>query len=354
MLGEHTKLSDEEVASAASVVAMTCGMLLLSDDLPNVNHKRMQIVSKIIPLTGIPAVVLDLHSTREGFPCLMRLWCTDKYDALDSFRQSMSMDAEMGLDHNAEATFFARQISFSVDAKVSPASERRRTCIHVTKGLGTWTIVSISNWLDKATVVHIPPTALLPMGGSVGEKKTTTRKATDSTDGNFFDKSNDGDDDNVVGIHGYHTFGFWSSKYSWLPDHRQGVEQTISRKLNPHETEIYHVKPVTPDAPQYIGSDLHFSCGKEVRSFLVTKHSITITLDTSYHRVGRVFVFLPRMTIEHVRVTVGGSVGRCTAVGNTPKVSDNGSPRLAGRIVQIPVVIHSDGRPQDGEIVIEY
>jgi hypothetical protein len=36
MFGEHTRLTDDEVASAASIVAMTCGMLLLSDDLPKV------------------------------------------------------------------------------------------------------------------------------------------------------------------------------------------------------------------------------------------------------------------------------------------------------------------------------
>ena len=66
MLGEHTRLTDEEVASAATVVAMTCGMLLLSDDLPKVKPKRMQIVSKIFPLTGVSAVVLDLHSTNDG------------------------------------------------------------------------------------------------------------------------------------------------------------------------------------------------------------------------------------------------------------------------------------------------
>ena len=53
MLGNHTKLTNEEVASAASIVAMTCGMLLLSDDLPNVDPERMRIVSKIFPLTGM-------------------------------------------------------------------------------------------------------------------------------------------------------------------------------------------------------------------------------------------------------------------------------------------------------------
>jgi hypothetical protein len=334
MLGEHTRLTDVEVASAASVVAMTCGMLLLSDDLPKVSPKRMLIVSKIFPLTGIPAIVLDLHSTNDGLPSLMRLWCTDKYNVLDSFRDSMSLPDE---DHNAEATFFGRQASFRLDADTSPAMERQRSCIHVTKGLGTWSVLSISNWLDKPSVVRIPPLALLPP----------------LPPGGLFPSSSDSND---VGLHGYHALAFWSSNYSWLPQHceQHGSEETISRKLSAHETEIYHIKPVIPDEPQYIGSDLHFSCGKEVRVFRAFKNMVIITLDTTYHRVGQVFVYIPRTRTDNLRVTVCGEPGRCDAIGNTPRVGSNGSPLLAGRVIRVRVIVHADERPLDGEIKIEY
>lgn len=344
MLGEHTRLTDVEVASSASVVAMTCGMLLLSDDLPKVSPKRMQIVSKIFPLTGIPAIVLDLHSTNDGLPSLMRLWCTDRNDVLDSFRDSMSMD-DMFDDHNAEATFFARQASFNPDCEtVAPANERRRSCIHVTKGLGTWTVLSISNWQDKSTVVHIPPLALLPLP--------------DSDSGGIFDS-----EDSLFGSSltkhpdGYHTFAFWSSRYAWLPDrfrNPDGSIETISKKLLAHETEIYHIKPVTPDQPQYIGSNLHFSCGKEVRLFRAYSNKVNIFLETTYHRVGDVFVFIPRTTTSNLRVTVGGQPARATAVGNVPHVNDSGTSQLIGRVVCIHVVIHADGRDDDGAIKIEY
>jgi hypothetical protein len=78
LLGKTTKLTDLEVASAASIVAMTCGMLLLyQDDSPKVPMERMRIASKIYPMTGATATVLDLHSTNDGMPSLLRLWCTD-------------------------------------------------------------------------------------------------------------------------------------------------------------------------------------------------------------------------------------------------------------------------------------
>ena len=345
MLGGHTRLTNEEIASAASVVAMTCGMLLLSDDLPKVNPVRMQILAKIFPLTGVPAVVLDLHSTNDGLPSLMRLWCTDKFGFLDIFRRSMSTDEDF--DPNAEATYFGRKVSFkgwSSETATPPMTERERSCIHVTKGLGTWTVVSISNWLDKPAVVHVPPPALLTppdSGWGCDDRDTFLRPAS----------SNEGC------VHGYHTFGFWSAKYSWVPHNRRGEdtpEHTISRRLNAHETEIYHIKPVTPEGPQYIGSDLHFSCGKEVHSFNVSSNTVTILLDTTYQRVGHVFVFIPRVNTSNLKATVNDKTTRWDAVGNTPKLSDNGSTRLMGRVIRIKVTVHANGQDNDGRIVLEF
>lgn len=345
MLGNHTYLTDDEVASAASVVAMTCGMLLLSDDLPKVPAKRVNIVSKIFPLTGVPAVVLDLHSTTDGLPSLMRLWCTDRYDFLDEFRTSrdsmsigsISFDDEF--DHNAEATFFGRRASFKHDEENWSAFERQRSCIHVTKGLGTWTIVSISNWSDKSTVLHVPPPALVPLTAD------TTAKA-DPDDRSDVGSVSSGLQE--VGFHGYHVLAFWSSKYSWLPQDCQkvGCIQTISRKLNAHETEIFHVKAVTPETPQYIGSDLHFSCGKEVRSFRVLSNNIVlISLDTTYHRMGHIFVYIPQVRTDGVKATVGGVPGRCDAVGNTPALMTMGVHAFAGalsvsRSSSMPMAVH--------------
>jgi alpha-galactosidase len=341
MLGQHTRLTDDEVASAATIVAMTCGMLLLSDDLPRVPRSRMRIVSKIFPLTGVSAVVLDLHSTNDGLPSLMRLWCTDRYDVHDSFRETVGSihelpdDSQEQYDHMAEATFYAQRVSFNPDVEVPDPSERQRSCIHVTKGLGTWTVVSISNWFDRSAVVRVPPAALNP---PPREDEDLAGFALEQP----------------LAVHGYHVFGFWSSKYSWLADLSSNEENdpdhTVCKKLNPHETEVFHIKQVTPDEAQYIGSDIHFSCGREVLLFHKTEHKVLIRLKTEYRRDGHIFVFLPVTNTANVRVTVNGTKGSWGIAGNVP----NAGKHLVGRVIRVAVLVHGDGRPHDGEIIIEF
>lgn len=246
MLGSHTSLTDDQVASAASVVAMTCGMLLLSDDLPTLSPARLSIVSKIFPLTGVSATVLDLHSTNDGLPSLLRLWCTDRYNLFESLNNEVDQRNGDGVakDHNATATFFARQASFRPDAEPTDPSERRRNCIHVAKGMGTWTVVSLSNWSSKSVMLTIPPPALSPP----------------PTHGWGDDRSTDSGLDDDEDFHGYHVFAFWSSKYSWIAntnadeDGEDDFEHSVGKLLRPHETEVFHIKKVTPDAAQYIGT----------------------------------------------------------------------------------------------------
>jgi len=313
MLGRHTKLTDKEVASAATVVAMTCGMLLLSDDVPKVDPGRAQIVAKIFPLTGIPAIVLDLHSTNDGLPSLMRLWCTDRFEKLELFRKTSSGNE----DHNAEATHFARQASFVAQSKdTSPDVERRRSCIHVTHGLGTWTVLSISNWSDRTTVVQVPPPAI-GSKGSVSNDPIVSQSSSSK--------------------HGYHVFAFWSARYSWIPEYTSQEDATISRRLEPHETEIFHIKPVTPGKAQYVGSDMHFSCGKEVLQFTQSASHLEVVLYNVYRRIGRIFIYIPKTSTDNVRVTVDGKSARADCCGNTPSVSSNGSHMLAGRVLFVPV-----------------
>mmetsp|Transcript_22526 Transcript_22526/g.62579 ORF Transcript_22526/g.62579 Transcript_22526/m.62579 type:complete len:1110 (-) Transcript_22526:33-3362(-) len=345
LLGESTRLSDVEVSSAATVVAMTCGMMLLSDDLTKVSLSRMRIVTKIFPMAGASAIVLDLHSTNDGLPSLMRLWATDRdWEKQDELRKTMNQStANTERDHNAEATFFARQASFVLHEDVPPPNERKRSCIHAPTGLGSWTIVSVSNWSDRTAVLSVPQSALLPpplSGFDAGAADT------------FLD---DEDGSKNANQHGYHVLGFWSSRYSWLPPQSEsGEQETIKSRLEAHETEIFHVKRVEPELPQYIGSDLHFSCCKEVLSFVATTSSIQIELKSDYDRVGSILVFLPVINTQNVKVAVNGTPGQWVTVGNTPKVAENGSPRLVGRVIRIMVVVHAEGEVQDGQISIEF
>ena len=359
LLGESTRLTIQEVASAASIVAMTCGMMLLSDDLTNVSVERMRVLCKIFPMAGATAVVLDLHSTNDGLPSLLRLWATDRYaSVMETYRENhmqqiVQGDSVSNLEH-MEATFFARQASFNLDQLAPSPNERKRSCIHVCKGLGTWTIVSISNWSDKPAVLHVPPPALLPPPPSVFDDEQA-------------DTFLEGENVEESGEFGFHAFAFWSSKYTCLPRHAAETDSRddpnlLSRRLGPHETEIYHIKPVTPNSPQYVGSDLHFSCGKEVHRFEVKSMErggcngtvVEIQLNPAFNRVGHVFLYLPLTQTEHVRVKVNNEAGHWSVVGNTPQVGSNGSPRLVGLVIRIMVVVHADESPHDGKIQVSF
>jgi hypothetical protein len=248
-------------------------------------------------------------------------------------------------DFNAAATFFAREASYKPNTTPSAPQERMRSCIHVTTGLGTWTVVSISNWLDRPDVVHIPPFALLPPpshGWAAGDESEETQ----------------------LSEHGYHIFAFWSSKYSWLPRMKVSSDgqlhnsdhQTVSKYLNAHATEIFHVKPVTPDAPQYIGSDFHFSCGQELVLFQPSSSGLRLQVNTELQRSGRVFLFIPRVNLEsNLKIQVAGAPGRWSTVGNTPKATNaNNNASLLGRIVSIMVTVRADKSPKDGVIDIHF
>lgn len=358
LLGETTSLTDEEVASAASIVAMTCGMMLLSDDLTKVSIPRMRILTKIFPMTGVSAAVLDLHTTNDrGMPSIMRLWCTDKYNSLENFRQSdLYRRSFEEFSHNAEATYFGRSASFIFDAPMPHLNERKRSCISVARGLGTWTVISLSNWHDKPRIMEIPHLAVEPPPTSGwGTLTTSTASVQESS------KSSSDDP-------GYHVFCFWSGKYNWIAlddtkhDHGKPDEpvSALRRLLGPHETEIFHIRPVTPGIPQYVGSDLHFSCGHEVLSFLVhpsPTNKVEVQLKTDLNRVGHIFLYIPAIDTRHIQVTVGGnSPGRWTAVGNVPSPGGAtvGSYQCIGRIVRIMVVVHGDGSEKDGLVEVEY
>ena len=126
LLRESTKLTTAEVVSTVSIVGMTSGMLLLSDDMSKVSSPRAKLVEQIVPCTNTPAIVMDAHT--RTMPRIMRLVCSD----------------------------------------VEGAGTKRGT-VQVAKGLGTWSVVSLSNWGDKKARIGIPLDALkVSFGESCG------------------------------------------------------------------------------------------------------------------------------------------------------------------------------------------
>jgi hypothetical protein len=334
LLGETTRLTDTEVASAASIIACTCGMLLLSDDLTKVSPNRLNILTKIFPMTGATAVVLDLHNTSDGLPSLMRMWCTDRYYD------------EVALSTNGSsatiATLLGRQASFTPDRPPPHPTERKRNCIHVTRGLGTWTLLSVSNWLDEAAVVHIPSVAL--------EAPPTSGWESDQS------CANGGDDNSGCGKapYGYHVFAFWSGTYTWMPEAPEDTHPALSKRLAPHETELFHLRAVTPDSPQYVGSDIHFSCGQEIRTFVAKANCIKVFLRNYHSRQGHIFLFIPRHDLKHLVASVNGKRSAFRVVANTPGPVFGEGRTCVGRIISIPVNVHGDGSKMDGEVVVTF
>jgi hypothetical protein len=58
----------------------------------------------------------------------------------------------------------------------------------------------------------------------------------------------------------------------------------LIKKIKPHATEIFHIMPAEPSRAQYIGSDLHFSCGFKANSFDWSNRHVKICLKNDYKK----------------------------------------------------------------------
>lgn len=210
LLGESTKLTDDEVISAASVVAMTGGMFLLSDDMEKVSESRLSIAKRIFPLTGVTAVPLDLHSTlNDGMPSILRLWCAEKSSQNDVEPENDTPSMENpGTIIRKQASRIECEVGYSPGMNVDPYS-RERSCFPVAPGLGSWTVISLSNWLEHAARLSVSFSALVAhsIDDFVSMGAPRTPRSLDSDSSPLGEMSE----------HGFHVFSFWSSEYVWIP-----------------------------------------------------------------------------------------------------------------------------------------
>jgi len=259
-------------------------------------------------------------------PSLLRLWLSDAVE--DSQHQSM----HSSIARNALRTSFSPEKAWSNPVK------RERNCIPVTTGLGSWACVSVSNWSDTPKVVSVPITALLLKGRA-------------STMANAKDLDLNGNDQ--IQANGYHVFSFWSSKYLWVSNDQIRKGRTLSKKLGSHESEIFHVKKVSVDLPQYIGSDLHFTCGCEISSFVFVDKTLVVQLNNEFRRAGFIYVYIPTSQPSVQRVKVNDDDGRVDCITRVPCIlpnRNNGS--FSGLVLRIWVVIHAKGTVPDGRVEI--
>lgn len=347
LLGETTSLTDDEVVSAASIIALTGGMLLLSDDMEKVSEKRLSVAKRVFPLTGVTAVPLDLHSTANVMPSILRLWCSERTaktaaesKGVDFTNNSHSSSPEKVLREQASRLTF--EVGYSPGDIVDPYS-RERSCFSVAPGLGSWTLVSISNWLDETATVSVSFSALVSHSIEDFTATGAPRSASRTTD----TSSGLGE----CGDNGFHVFSFWKSEYVRIPHGTFLDGSPMMTTLRPHATEILHIKPVDYMRPQYIGSDLHFSCGFEVKTFEWTDESVRVTLKNDYKKRGSVYLFLPeRVGLDRASVYVCGRSSRFETVAR-PSI---GHAANQGRVIRIRVEIVANGEEDDGKVSIKW
>ncbi len=137
----------------------------------------------------------------------------------------------------------------------------------------------------------------------------------------------------------------------------------LVKMLAPHETEIFHIKPANPTRPQYIGSDLHFSCGFEVRNFEWSERIVKIQLKNDYEKKGSIFVFLPGGSVvdegklRKCSISVNGEVTTDWHVIANPKIgmhsegSHEPTHYYYGKVIKVQVSIAGSGEDGDGIVV---
>ena len=337
LLGNTTKHTDNEVISAASVVGMTGGMFLLSDDMEKVSDARLSIARKIFPLTGVTAVPLDLHSSMNcGMPSVLRLWCTEKniaIDDIDAHSYEVNVTSRVLRE---QASKLQTEVGWSPRNNSIDPYSRERSCFFVAPGLGSWTVASLSNWKPHSTTMSVSFAALVAHSiqdfAAMGAPKDSI-----SSKFGLGEKSENG----------YHVFSFWSSEYVWIPHETLVDNSPLVKKLESHQTEIFHIKPADPTSCQYIGSDLHFSCGFEVASFEAGAKRVLIELKNNYAKKGSVYLYLPDgKKFDNATVEVNGTASSMEVIAR-PTLGGND-----GVVVRIPVVITGTGEGKDGVVSI--
>ena len=345
---------------------MTGGMFLLSDDMQKVSDERLNVAKKIFPLTGVTAVPLDLHSTmNKGMPSVLRLWCTEDTMGRNFLDQATIETNEMESPNNIspekiieEQTY---EVGYSPDKIIDPYS-RDRSCFAVTEGLGTWTIVSISNWMEHASKLSVPFSTVIQH--SLQDFNATSAAKAASTPCELSDC-------------GFHVFSFWSTEYTWIPHQVSQLHilnltrrfisfflllfQTLLdndpliKRLAPHETEIFHIKPANPSRPQYIGSDLHFSCGFEVLSFQCGPKYVNLSLKNNYKKSGSVFIFIPQSgSDDSIAAQVNGKSGVVEIVARPAINNGKSESSYTGTVIKVKVQITGARTEPDGEIKISW
>ncbi|NPA26620.1 MAG: hypothetical protein GXO36_03345, partial [Chloroflexi bacterium] len=86
---------------------------------------------------------------------------------------------------------------------------------------------------------------------------------------------------------------FWSPEPE-QPEAPHRVAGQWEHSVPPHGVWLFAVRPVQPHQAQYLGSDLHYSQGREVLHWHAGKHDVTLELRKDGHQQGHIWLALPQ------------------------------------------------------------
>merc|ERR1712216_904799 len=181
--------------------------------MEKVSPERLSVAKRIFPLTGVTAVPLDLHSTlNKGMPSILRLWCAERSISSKKERETPSVhEVDMisssdspGRILQQQASRIECEVGFSPGNIVDPYS-RERSCFTVAEGLGSWTVVSLSNWLEHTARLSVSFSALV--SHSIDDFVAMGAPKSSRSLGKGLGE---------IEEHGFHVFSFWSSEYVWI------------------------------------------------------------------------------------------------------------------------------------------
>lgn len=191
-----SEMSYEEVEALATVIALSGGMFLVSDDMAQLDPARRRLAEVLLPVTGDAVTPIDLLET--------------------------DLPAHLALPPQQGA-------------------------------VGQWRVVSLANWQERPGDQRL---ALDTLGLDPQQP--------------------------------HHVLDFWQGRYRRVDD-----GALAESGMAPHSVRLLLVRPVVAGQPQYLGSDLHFSGGREVAEWTPRPDGVDFTLDLGRDGDGHVVVALP-------------------------------------------------------------
>ncbi len=195
LVRESSNLTLSEVRTMASIMGMTGGLMLISDDMNKVTQYRLRIAQALLPVIGLRPTVIDWADSEH--PQFIRLDLTNQNSS--------------------------------------------------------WQLISFTNWMNTTV-----------------RKKLNLKDYKLTPEGNWYLRS------------------FWDEKYIEVT---QGNFEVV---VPPHGTILMCARNISPEVPNYLGSNLHISQGLELSKFDAKDENLMMEINRPMKMEGSFDLYLPR------------------------------------------------------------